>query len=75
MEPREQELMAQLQEANTTLQYARTALADAKRKWVEAETHVINAKLTVEKITEALRVVKSQQVVPDEKYDLYDDEG
>jgi predicted nucleic acid-binding Zn-ribbon protein len=75
MEPREQELVAELKEANTTLQYARSALAEAKRKYVDAETNVINAKLKVERLNEALRVIRVQQVVPDEKYDLYDDEG
>lgn len=75
MDPREQELMAELKEANTTLQYARAALAEAKRKYTEAETILINAKLTVEKITESLRVIRNQQVVPDMKYDLYDDES
>lgn len=75
MDTREQELVLELKEANTTLQYARASLAEAKRKYTDAETGVINAKLHVERLTEELRRIRVQQVAPDEKYDLYDDEG
>ena len=67
--------MAELKEANTTLQYARSTLAEAKKRWIDAETHLINAKLTVEKLTEELRVIKAREVIPGQDYDLYDDEG
>ena len=67
--------MEELKEANTTLQYARSALSEAKKKYTEAETNLINAKLFVAKLNEELRVIKAQQVDPTQKYDLYDDEG
>lgn len=75
MDAREQELLSELKEANTNLQYARQAFADAKRKLVDAETNVINSKLEVEKITEKLRVHRVQQVIPGQHYSLFDDEG
>lgn len=75
MEQREQELLSQLKEANTTLQYARAAFAEAKRKLVDAETNVINAKLEVEKLNEEMRVFRNQKVIPGQHYSLYDEEG
>lgn len=75
MDAREQELLAELKEANTNLQYARTAFAEAKRKLVDAETNLINTKLEIEKINEKLRVHRNQQVIPGQHYSLFDDEG
>lgn len=75
MDPQEQELLSQLKEANINLQYARSAMAEAKRKFVEAETNLINAKLEIEKINEQMRVFRNQQVIPGQHYTLYDEEG
>jgi hypothetical protein len=75
MEPREQQLLSEIKEANTELQNARMAFAEAKRRLIDAESNVINAKLHVEKLTEELRVIRVREVIPDERYDLYDDES
>jgi hypothetical protein len=75
MDPREQQLLSEIKEANTELQNARMAFAEAKRRLIDAESNVINAKLHVEKLTEELRVIRVREVIPDERYDLYDDES
>lgn len=74
MDAREQELLAQLKEANMELQYARTSFADAKKKLTEAESNIINAKIHVEKLTEQLRLIRVQKVVPGQHYALFDDD-
>lgn len=74
MDAREQELLAQLKEANTELQYARASFADAKKKLTEAESNIINAKIHVEKLTEQLRVIRNQKVIPGQHYSLFDDD-
>lgn len=75
MQKREQEVMSQLAEAKLSLKEARSVLSDAKKRWVDAETQMINAKLRVEALTEELRLIKVQTVIPGQQYDLYDDEG
>lgn len=72
--PHEQELLDSLAEVEKELSDARRTLADAKKRWTEAETKVIDAKLRKEKLAEALRVLRAQQVVEGEDYALYDDE-
>jgi len=75
MDAREQTLLDNLKEANTDLQYARAAFSEARKKLTEAESNVINAKLRVEKLTEELRIIRMQKVVPGQHYSLFDDEG
>ena len=74
MDAHEEKLLAELKEANVELKGARAAFADAKRKLTEAETNIINAKIHVERLTEQLRVIRVQRVVPDQHYSLYDDD-
>ncbi len=54
--PDEQELLGNLAEAEKTLQEARNALAEAKKRWTAAETNVITAKINRDRIKEELRV-------------------
>ena len=70
----EQEMLNELAEADKELHDAKRLLADARRRWTEAETTVINAKLHKDRIAEKLRIFRAQQVVPGEDYALYDDE-
>lgn len=70
----EQELLDSLAEVEKELNEARRLLSDAKKRWTEAESKVIDAKLRKEKLAEALRVLRAQQVIEGEDYALYDDE-
>ncbi len=70
----EQEILDELSEADKELQDARNLLAAAKRRLLDTETRVIDAKLHREKIAESLRVFRAQKVIPGEDYALYDDE-
>lgn len=74
MDAREQEVLASLKEADVELRQARVSFADAKRRLIDAETGIINARLKVEKLSEELRVIRVQQVIPGQHYSLYDDE-
>jgi predicted nucleic acid-binding Zn-ribbon protein len=74
MDAPEQKLLDELKEANVDLKNARGAFADAKRRLVDAESGVINAKLRVERLTEDLRKLRVQQVVPGQHYALFDDD-
>lgn len=74
MDAHEEKLLAELKEANVELKNARTTFADAKRKLVDAETGIINAKIHVEKLTEQLRKLHIQKVIPGQHYSLFDDD-
>lgn len=68
-------MLAELKEANDELRQARLLFAEAKRKLTDAESGIINAKLKVEKLTEELRVLNVQKVIPGQHYSLFDDES
>jgi hypothetical protein len=70
----EQEMMIELSEADKELQNAQRLLSDAKRRCLDYETNVVNAKIHRERTSEALRVLRSQKVIEGEDYALYDDE-
>jgi chromosome segregation ATPase len=55
-------LLEEIAAAQTELDQARKQLADAKRRVDDAETQLINSKLTHEKLTEKYRRFKNQQV-------------
>lgn len=74
MSVREQEILDELKEANLDLNSARSNFMEAKRRLVDAETGVINAKLRVEKLTEELRKLRVQKVIPGQHYSLFDDD-
>lgn len=52
----EEELMLQLSEAKRDHTEAQYLLATAKKLWTEAETKMINSKLHMERVQEAIRV-------------------
>lgn len=54
--PTEKELLGKLAEAEKELLDARRALGEARKRWTDAETDVISAKLNKERIKEELRV-------------------
>lgn len=74
MQTREKMALAELKEANEELRQARLIFAEAKRKLVDAESGIINAKLRVEKLTEELRKIAVQKVIPGQHYSLFDDD-
>lgn len=74
MDAHEEKLLAELKEANVELKGARAAFDVAKRKLTEAETGIINAKIHVERLTEQLRNLHIQRVVPGQHYSLFDDD-
>ena len=67
-------MLNELAEVDKELTDARRSLVEAKKRCVDVETNVINASLHKERLTEALRLLRSQRVVQGEDYDLYDDE-
>lgn len=69
----EQEILEQLVKVDQELLDARRALGDARKRFIEAETNVINNKILQEKLLEELRICKSQQVFPGEDYVLFDE--
>jgi hypothetical protein len=52
----EQEIIEKLALADKEVQDAKKALADARRRWTDAETNLISAKLHWERTKEELRV-------------------
>jgi len=60
----EKELLQEIAVAEQEYQDAKKALAEAKRKWVDAETEVIHAKLKKERLVEELRI--NRNTVPPE---------
>lgn len=55
----EQELIDQLTEAEKELAQAQNRLASAKKIWTEAETKLIDAKIHLERVKEALRAYRA----------------
>lgn len=58
----EQELIKKLAEADREVVDAKKALAEAKKRWTDAETDLITAKITRERIKEELRVYRNVTV-------------
>ncbi len=56
----EQELVEQLKEAEKELAQAQSKLASAKKVWTEAETKLIDAKIHLERVKEALRALRAR---------------
>jgi hypothetical protein len=54
--PTEKELLSKLAEAEKELLDARRSLDEARKRWTDAETNVISAKLNKERIKEEIRV-------------------
>jgi hypothetical protein len=52
----EEELMTQLSEAERDYAEGKRLLSAAKKMWTEAETKMINSKLHMERVQEAIRV-------------------
>jgi hypothetical protein len=61
----EQDILAQLVEAEREYQDAKRILAEAKKRWLHAETEVINTSLAKERILENLRVHRNTTPQPD----------
>ncbi len=56
----EQELVDQLNDAEKELAQAQSKLASAKKVWTEAETKLIEAKIHLERVKEALRAFRAR---------------
>lgn len=54
----EQELINKLAEADREVIDAKKALAEAKKRWTDAETNLISAKINRDRIKEDLRVYR-----------------
>lgn len=70
----EQELVKKIVDAQVHMNLAQIALRDAKKKCMEAESLLIEAKLKKERLEEELRMFKARQVIPGQDYAVFDDE-
>lgn len=54
----EQELINKLVEADKEIANAKRALSEAKKRWTDAETNLISAKINRDRVKEELRVYR-----------------
>ena len=55
----EQELLNKIKEIEQEYSLAKKRLADAKKKWLDEETNLINNKITLDKLKESLRILRN----------------